>query len=140
MAIKWTVTYPVTSPTGVDYEVRGTGDTEADAKAEADAKLKVQVALTRIGDPDGPTARVSGPGEVGTPATGEFASAVIVFAKGSGFTDKPARYKHLSTAYKIPGSKGLIDGTNADIMALAAGFEDGDGEKGYYFKEGYFVQ
>lgn len=139
MAINNTVTITGFDPaTGVKDSLRGTGDTRAHALAE----LITRAAMTVMTPVRGSESAALPAADFANVifATGEFADAELTLTKGLGYSDKVIRLKNVTKAIRLANSKGLIDITNALVVAFAGAYYDGDGVTGYTPVSGRFVE
>lgn len=118
------------------FSISGTGGTPADAKAEADAKLALTVgtavAANRSESVDPATVAATNAGPL-------YSDAVLVVTKDDFSPDRQIRLENISTAYRLAGSQGKIDLSNAAIAAFVAAYKDADGVGGYVAVDGYYV-
>lgn len=142
MAINNTLTITGYNPgTGHPHTLRGTANTRAAALAELKARAKLTVLTPTKGN------------ESMAMVTADYDATALLFAagpnnadmeltlsKGVGFTDKAIRIDNASVTYRLAGSKSLVDITDADIVAFATAYQDGDGQTGYIVTAGRYLE
>ncbi len=122
--------------TGREFHVRGNGATRAAALAEAKAKLQLTVGTQISGTVSEPLAGA----DLGAANGGaQFSDGILVLGK-AGSAKRVISLDNISTQYALSGSAGKINPSDADILAFAAAFVDGDGVGGYSVLSGEYVR
>lgn len=116
------------------FSVRGTGLTKAAAVAEANAKLAMTVGTIESNS----VSDVLVGGEIGTPnGDSVFSDANLVLRNSAGKVVN-VRLENVTTAIGT-GLNGLLDLTDALIVAFATAYRDGAGAGGYTPFDGRFI-
>ena len=133
-----TVTYNMQElGSGRLFKVRGTGPSRSLAVTVANNKLKLITATIlshSVSD-----ALLAGELGVSHPLGTQYSDAILVLQMTGTNITRTIRLDNIDTSYASSEFPGQLDITNADIIAFAESWFDGDGENGYVPKHGYFV-
>lgn len=131
MANEWRATMVLHEPTGRAFSIAGSGNSEADATAELAAKAALTCGVVDKVSISGPMAD---PPENSVAAV--FSDAVLVLRNGAGDI-ATVHLENISVNYSL--GAGQIDLTEADIIAFATAYRDGQGLGGYVPFGGEYV-